>query len=66
MVQENGGEGDEHGGGGGWGKVCVLSRAKETLIVNLTSRQINLTSRQMSKFAKWHHVCSPFIQSIKY
>jgi len=41
------GKGEEGGGGGGWGKVCFLSRMKETLMVNVTPRQINLTARQM-------------------
>jgi len=30
------------GGGEGWGKVCFLSKAKETLIVNLAPKQTNM------------------------
>ena len=33
--------------GGGCGKVYFHSRANETLMVNLTPRQINLTPKQM-------------------
>jgi len=40
-------EGEKDSGWEGvWGKVYFLSKAKETLTVNLTARQTNLTSRQ--------------------
>jgi len=50
MERKAGGEGGRRKGWwgiGGWGNVSFLSRAKETLIVNLASKQINLTSKQI-------------------
>jgi len=32
---------------GSWGNVCFLSRAKETLKVNLMPKMINFTPKQM-------------------
>jgi len=47
--EEKEGEGEINGGGeGDWGKTCFLSKAKETLMVNLTTRQINMTPRQIT------------------
>ena len=41
-----GGEGKRDEGGGGWSKICFLSRAKETLMVNLTPKQTNHAPRE--------------------
>jgi len=47
MKTKAGGEGEGEKDGG-WGKVCFLSRVKETLMVNLAHRQTNVTPRQRS------------------
>jgi len=40
------GEGEIYGGEeGDWSKVCFLPREKETLMVNLTPKHINMTLR---------------------
>jgi len=49
--RERKGEGEIDGGGEwDWGKVCFLSKAKETLMVNLSPKQTNMTPRQTTLF----------------
>jgi len=52
-------EGEIDGGGeGDKGKVCFLSKAKETLMVNLAPKQINMTPKQTAL------LCSALLSSL--